>query len=157
MGSPLGVDAVGWHAVEAVRQASPVLRGCERLEVLVLDRPGAALIEALRGAELVVLVDAMRAGGPPAQVRRLSPDTLATGAFTSSHGIGVAEALALARALGELPPRLAVLGIEVGDGTAEVGRLLATAGHALRAEVEAEIEACAAALEAGRPERPPDD
>jgi hypothetical protein len=37
-------------------------------------------------------------------------------ATPSSHSLGVAEALALAAALGVLPARLLIYGIEMGDG-----------------------------------------
>jgi hydrogenase maturation protease len=46
-------------------------------------------------------------------------------AFGSSHGIGVAEAVELARALGRLPRRLTLIGVEAAGF--EVGASLSSA------------------------------
>jgi hydrogenase maturation protease len=67
------------------------------------------------GVERVVLVDAVRSGAAAGTVHRL--DALATPLpralfATSTHALGVAEAVELARALGRLPPSLSVYGIE---------------------------------------------
>lgn len=61
----------------------------------------------------VVLVDAVVGGGPPGTVMRLGPRELAAGvAPLSSHGLGVAETLELARTLyGE--PAIAIVGVAI--------------------------------------------
>jgi hydrogenase maturation protease len=83
------------------------------------------------GADLVIVIDAVRSGSQPGIVRVLEID--ADGAVgddegsgleqgvTSTHGIGLAGVLRLARALGQAPARLVVVGIEgetfgLGDG-----------------------------------------
>jgi hydrogenase maturation protease len=117
VGSPVPGDDLAWHLLDALadgpwaeRLAAPGVRACR------VDRPGARLIEHLRGARCAVLIDAMRGGGAAGSVRVLAPDDLErSGGTLSSHGLGVAEALALAAALGDLPPRLALIGIEAGD------------------------------------------
>jgi len=79
---------------------------------------GAALIDAWEGAEKVVLVDAMRSGAPPGTIRRFDAGKgrLPKGAFgVSSHLFGPAEAIETARALGRLPPKVVVFGIEGGS------------------------------------------
>jgi len=92
-----------------------------------------SLIEAWRGARRVILVDAARAGYAPGAVRRFEADRpLPTAlASDSSHGLGVAEALELARSLGELPAEVVVYAIE--------GRSFET-GAALSLEVERALD-----------------
>ena len=82
-----------------------------------------ALMEAWQGEPVVVVVDAMSSGAPAGTVRRLdaSRGPLNVELFRgSSHGLGLAEAVELARSLGQLPPSLVIFGIEgtnFGPGT----------------------------------------
>ncbi len=74
-----------------------------------------ALIEDWAGFETVVLVDAAAPARAPGRIVRIDPltDDLPTDLLpASSHAFGVAETLALARALGALPSRLVVYAIE---------------------------------------------
>ncbi|WP_324781047.1 hydrogenase maturation protease [Thiobacillus sedimenti] len=113
VGSPAGDDQAGWLVVDALLEAG-VGTG-ERVVVAKLDRPGASLVPHLERCDWLILVDAMQGGGTPGEVRHFDEDDwpgYARG--VSSHGFGVAEALALARALGSLPPRIDLYGIELG-------------------------------------------
>jgi hydrogenase maturation protease len=80
-----------------------------------------ALLDAWAGADLAVVVDAVRWDHTPAAgVTRIDaisqPDALAGwGTGASSHGLGVAEAVALGRALDRLPPRLILLLVALTD------------------------------------------
>lgn len=74
------------------------------------------LLALLEAGHRVVLVDAVVGGGPPGTVMQLDPDALVDGPTPlSSHGIGVAEAVALARTLyGDAAgARLAIVGISI--------------------------------------------
>jgi hydrogenase maturation protease len=72
--------------------------------------------EALKAAAGVILVDAMAGGGPPGTIQRFDwhAEGLPPGRSLSpsSHGWGVAEALALGKIFQELPPFLIIYGIE---------------------------------------------
>jgi hydrogenase maturation protease len=92
--------------------------------VRVLGDDGFALLDALAGVEAAILIDAVQSGAAPGTVHRFDaaaqalPPTLLR---CSTHALGVAEAVELARALGQLPARLAVYGVEgadfdIGDG-----------------------------------------
>ncbi|MDF1523933.1 MAG: hydrogenase maturation protease, partial [Trueperaceae bacterium] len=71
------------------------------------------LIEAWDGVERLVLIDAVVSGAAPGTCRRYGVDApFATGGAASTHGVGLADALALARTLGRLPPTVEVWGIE---------------------------------------------
>ncbi len=76
------------------------------------------LIDAWSGIERLVLVDAVVSGAAPGTCRRYGVDApFATGAGASTHGVGLADALALARSLGRLPPTVEVWGIEAAEFT----------------------------------------
>jgi hydrogenase maturation protease len=113
IGSPAGDDQAGWLAVDALLAEG----GAAGVSAVItkLDRPGANLIPLLENASWVILIDAMQSGGLLGQIRHFSHvDWPAYGHGLSSHGLGVVEALSLAQALGSLPPRLDLYGIEIG-------------------------------------------
>jgi hydrogenase maturation protease len=85
---------------------------------------GAALIEAWRGAARVIIIDAVQSGAKPGAIHRLEAHAQAvpTQLFRcSTHAFSLAEAIELARALGQLPPRVIVYGIEGRDFEAGEG------------------------------------
>lgn len=106
-----GDDAVGLHI--ARRLAKMNLPG---VKVLELSGEGAALMEAWQGADTVFLFDAVSTGKNSAgTIYRLDAhvETIPADFFHySTHRFGAAEAVELARELGQLPPRLVILGIE---------------------------------------------
>jgi hydrogenase maturation protease len=87
------------------------------LEVRECGGEAASLMDEWSGFDDVIVVDACRGLGPPGCVHRFGPDELdriATLEHASTHSLGVAAAIGLARALGTLPPRLAIYAIEAG-------------------------------------------
>ena len=113
VGSPVAGDDLGWAVIEALNEAGLDYAA----ELLPLDRPGPALVDHLQGRNRVILIDAMHAGLAPGSVRALSLQELVVSARPpSSHGLGLADALALARALDCIPAYLHVIGIETGPG-----------------------------------------
>jgi hydrogenase maturation protease len=114
--------------------------------VEVLEREGepSGLIDAFEGAGAVWLVDAVSSGARPGTVLRLDAraEPLPAEMFaTSTHHLGLAEAIELARALNRLPERLVVFGVEGADFgagdrlTPEVEAGAARAADAVREEV----------------------
>ena len=104
--SDRGDDAAGLEAVRRVGRAD-----------LKLLAPSAAGVVTLWAQDDdVVIVDAMEAGLAPGTVRMFdgAKTELPQGAFVTTHGMGPAEAVGLARALGRLPRSLRVYGIQVG-------------------------------------------
>jgi hydrogenase maturation protease len=80
-----------------------------------MDGDGARLIDAWEGAADVVVIDAVSSGAAPGTIHRLD---VAEGPLprrffhNSTHLFGVAEAVETARALGRLPARLVIYGID---------------------------------------------
>jgi hydrogenase maturation protease len=114
IGSPFGDDRLGWVAAEQL-QNSPVLRFAEKqITIIVLDRPGPALISHWRDTDAVIIIDAVRSGAEPGTVHSITADSIASATgITSTHGFGIAAALELANTLGELPDKLSLCGIEM--------------------------------------------
>ena len=81
----------------------------------VQARDALDLIEMWKTADLVILVDAVVAGGPPGQVSfwdgKAAPVEI-NPFRCSSHSLGVAEAIEMARVLDSLPKQLLIYGIE---------------------------------------------
>jgi hydrogenase maturation protease len=76
---------------------------------------GAALMERWKGYENVIIIDAVSSGAPEGTIHRLEASTqkIPSDFFHySSHRFGVAEAVEMARTLGELPLSLIIYGIE---------------------------------------------
>src|ERR1017187_7447859 len=91
----------------------------ERLRELGIEadtRIGEAadLIEAWKGADDVIIVDAVVTGAPVGTVQAWDDRQPLTTirATASTHGLGVAEAIELAHVLDRLPARLRVYGVE---------------------------------------------
>ena len=130
-----GDDGAGLAAAARIGAASGV-------PVALLDAigDGTALLDVWCGVDTVIVLDAMRSGAAAGTVRRLDAGldgglhhnaaggksagtghgpakaaaTLGAGRNLggSTHGLGVAEAIALGDALGRLPRRLVIFGIE---------------------------------------------
>jgi hydrogenase maturation protease len=89
--------------------------------VVELEGEPVALVEALGGADEAFVVDAVRSGAEPGTVHRFdASDQPVPAALTaaSTHTLGLGEAIELARALGRLPRRIVVYGIEAQTVTA---------------------------------------
>ncbi|WP_447974645.1 hydrogenase maturation protease [Nitrospira sp. Kam-Ns4a] len=139
-----GDDAVGVRAAERLR---PLLKG--RAEVIAAGLAGHVLVDRLAGADAVIVIDAVAGGGPAGTLYRWAwgagrgaPPLEALRNRTSSHGWGVGDALALAGALGKLPPRLIVYGVEIGETTpgCSLGPAVARALDRLVRLVRREVE-----------------
>ncbi len=102
-------DGIGPATIEA-------LAGLDGLdaELLTLDGEPARLVAAWQHRPITVVVDAIVTGDPPGTLHVITDcDQLPrTPSGASSHGGSVAEAVALGRALGQLPDRLIVVGVE---------------------------------------------
>lgn len=163
-----GDDAAGLAVARRIRAAAPP-------GVAVLEHEGEPvwLIDVWAGAGTVYLADATSPGGQPGRIYRLDATARPlSGPFGrgGTHGITVAGAVELARALGRLPPRLICYGIEgcrfaPGSGmspqvraavAAVSARLLAelAAGHSPLAGWPARLSAAAPERTTGTDQRP---
>ncbi|HET9533229.1 MAG TPA: hydrogenase maturation protease [Blastocatellia bacterium] len=98
--------------------------GSEHVAVRESLGEGAALLDAWKGAETVILIDAVCSGSEAGTIYRVEAhrERLPAELFhCSTHAFGVAEAIELARALNRLPARLIVYGIEGKSFAAGIG------------------------------------
>ena len=134
-----GDDGVGLEVVRLLRgvvEPEVALHACEGEPV--------ALIDAWSDCDKVVLVDAMRSGAPAGTIRKLAaerdplPPELGR---PSTHLLGVAEAVELARALGRLPREVVVYAIEGErfDAGTELSPPVAAAAQRVAASIEDEL------------------
>jgi hydrogenase maturation protease len=108
-----GDDGAGLVVAQRLRSRLP-----PDIRVLEQSGEGTALMDAWREASRVIVIDAVHSGAMPGTIHRIdvASDSVPTGLFpASTHAFGVVEAVAIARALQELPPRLIVYGIEGAD------------------------------------------
>ncbi len=113
IGSPFGDDQFGaWVYDELRAWIDP-----KSAELIYLDRPGTRLIGALVGVDQLILIDAVKSGAAIGSVLHIEGEAIyrQLARHTSTHGFGVADALKLAERLGQLPPKILLLGVEVGE------------------------------------------
>ncbi|GHE13488.1 hydrogenase maturation protease [Streptomyces alanosinicus] len=114
VGNPLrGDDGVGPAVVEALRGRVP-----NDTVLVVSDGEPARMLDLWRGADTVVVVEALRT--PQARAGELHTLTPAEAAghargTASTHAFGLGQCLALGEALDQLPPRLVVHAVEIAD------------------------------------------
>lgn len=130
-----GDDAAGRAVVRLLRHTPR-----EGVELEEQDGEATALLACLEGASTAFLVDACRSGAPAGTVQRfdVGKKPLPQAVYgLSTHGIGLAEAIEFARALGQLPSNCVVYAIE--GSVFEVGSQLSPSVAAAVAAVAAQL------------------
>jgi len=105
-----GDDAAGRETARRLRKALG-----DKADIVELDGETTALLAQLDGVGMALLIDACVSGARPGTVRRidLAKESLPSVTYgLSSHALGLAEAIELATALGQMPPRCVVYLIE---------------------------------------------
>jgi hydrogenase maturation protease len=101
-----GDDAAGLLVADRLREVG--------IAAEILNGEVTEIMEAWSGSDSVVMVDAVVTGALPGTVHVWDGRSLKVRSISpsSSHGLGVGEAIELGRALGRLPGKLQVYGIE---------------------------------------------
>jgi hydrogenase maturation protease len=118
-----GDDGAGPEVARRLRE-----RHAGRVRAVPCGGEGAAILQAWQGERRVFVVDAVMSGvaagasrdaaPPPGTIHRFDarePLPPGWGRGVSTHALGVAEAVELARQLGQLPERLVIYGIEARE------------------------------------------
>lgn len=136
-------DGAGLAVAEHVRAAA------DGVEVIACEQEPLRLLDAWGGADLALVVDAVSSGAEPGTVHRFdaSTEALPVTVFRgSTHALGLGEAIELGRALGRLPGRVLVFGIE-GERFSAGDRLspaVAAAVERLASELAEEVRCTSA-------------
>lgn len=105
-----GDDGAGPAVARQLREAA-----LSEAEIVEHDGEVASLLGRLYRVAAAYLIDACASGAQPGNIRRfdIGAESLPHDvAATSTHGLGLVEAMALARVLDQLPPRCIVYAIE---------------------------------------------
>jgi hydrogenase maturation protease len=137
-----GDDSAGLAVARRLKGELP-----EGVELAEREGEPTALIDAWEGADSLWLVDAVSSGADAGTIHRLdaSERELPAELFrASTHHVGLAEAVELARALERLPPTTVVYGIEGGSFElgAELTPAVAVAAERVAAAVREEVAEC---------------
>jgi hydrogenase maturation protease len=118
-------DGVGWAVADAARRR---LRSA--ITILESDGEASRLLDAWADHDLAVVVDAVCSGATPGTIHVWDDDAemAPTARPAGTHVLGLAEAIALGRALERLPARLVVVGVEASETAAGHGLSPAVAG-----------------------------
>jgi hydrogenase maturation protease len=128
-------DAAGLEVASRLRATHP-----PGIRILEEEGEPGSLIHDFELMQEVLIIDAVSTGGTPGDLYRFEATRKPLPAETfrsSTHALGVGDAIELARELDRLPPRLAVYGIE-GESF--------EAGEGLTPAVEATVDALVAEL-----------
>jgi len=130
-------DAAGLEVARCVRARA----GAAGVGVREQEGETLGLLEQWGGTGAVVLVDAIRSGAPAGAIRRIdlsdAPLPADLSSSSSTHAVGIGEAIELARVLGRLPRTVVLYGIEGARFDAGAG---------LSPEVSSAIDALAEAV-----------
>lgn len=103
-------DGIGLAIVRQLKSQLP-----PEITTIEASGEGVALMEAWQGFDRIYLVDAVASGSPPGTIHRIDAQqqSVPTQFFNySTHAFSVAEAVELARSLGQLPPQVVLFGME---------------------------------------------
>lgn len=117
IGSPFADDQLGWQVIERLTQRQQLTDFIpQHVQLLACDRPGTRILELMRGANHVYLIDAVITGAKAGTIHRLQAGDICTlPTIFSTHAIGLAEAIQIGYALQELPGNLVLYGIEITE------------------------------------------
>ena len=106
-----GDDAIGLLAARRLRD-----RLGSSLEIVEAEGDGLALLDLMEGVDHLILIDAVKGEGRPGMIIRLDlskESRWGTVVPCSTHAMGVADAIDLARAMRRLPKQIILYGIEI--------------------------------------------
>lgn len=109
LGSPHGDDRAGWDIIDRLAARSEI--------AVAKARDGVDLLQMFAEREHVLVIDAAVPRGNPGRLNRFRwPDSDLNGVTASStHALGLVDALRLAEAIGRAPRRLTIITIEAKE------------------------------------------
>lgn len=111
-------DAIGLKVVQYLKEHLQSELPANTL-LIEAGTPGINLLDYWQAGDRVILVDAVQSGMPVGTVQRFELKDLTSRSrgklVRDAHGLGILDALDLARLTGNLPASLTIIGIEIQD------------------------------------------
>ena len=109
-----GDDGLGICAIGMIQQYIRE-KQWPRLETVALSTPGPELFDGLCGDDLLILIDACGSGSVAGTVHGFNMDQISHSGLrhTSTHGLGLADWVLLARETNEDIPEIRIYGVEI--------------------------------------------
>lgn len=143
IGSPFGNDQIGWEIIELLKQRKHIQQYIPKfLSIESHDRPGVRLLEIMKEANTIFLIDAVVSDNAIGTIYRFENEEIKElKCLLSTHGIGVAQTLELGRALNQLPNHIIFYGIEINSTelSCRISLLIESAIHQVVECIESEI------------------
>jgi hydrogenase maturation protease len=123
----LGVGNILLHdeglGVRAIEELERAYAFAPEVELVDGGTCGLELLDNLKGRDLLVIIDAMKNGGPPGSVYRLADGEVPAHFNTriTPHQLGISDLLATLGLMDSLPGRLVLFGVEPGDLSTGLG------------------------------------
>lgn len=117
VGSPFGADCIAKIVIEQLQKKYATAIQSKEVTIDYYDRPGFYLLTLMRDAKQVHIIDAIVSDKPAGFIHRYEDIEIFQQNIKtlSSHGHGVADVLALGKTLNQLPDKIILHGIEMGD------------------------------------------
>ena len=142
IGSSFGDDQIGWETINLLKKQEVIKNiSSDTLSLSCCNHPQ-ELLDLMRGAEVVFLIDAIKSNNQVGTIHRLENEEIyAVDHQLSTHGLGLAHILQLGKVLNDLPKRVILYGIEIGntEGFSISDELLKTAKSKLVDEIVKEL------------------
>jgi hydrogenase maturation protease len=145
----IGQDAAGDDGIGiAVARRLRNMRLPDGIEVIERAEPSAIITQLIDGVERVILVDAIIDNASTGRIVQIDPSRAraSTGQLLSTHGIGLLEAIDLARTLDEvaMPRQIVIVGITIEQPTRYRAELSASVAAAIPLATELVLRLAAA-------------
>ena len=143
IGSPFGDDQLGWEVIKLLQQKATLWPFIPRqLHIACCDRPGMHLLELMRAAQTVFLIDAVKTGATVGTLHRFQNEEIENvNNSLSSHALGIAEAMKIGTILNILPQKIILYGVEINEVQLQfaLSKPIIKAIKALSLQIESDI------------------
>lgn len=116
IGSAFGDDQVGWLAIDSL-QKQLIAKAFPKNAICLMkyDRPDFNILPAMLGVKYIYLIDAVMTGKAPAGTlwQFKQAEIINANGLISTHGISMADILAIGKNLYKLPENIEYFGIEI--------------------------------------------
>ena len=118
IGSPFGDDQIGWEIVNSLKKQRLISKISSDVLTLTCCNHPKELLDLMSGAQVIFLIDAIRSSNTSiGRIYRLENEEIMREirGQLSTHEFGLVQVLQLGEVLNELPERIILYGIKIGN------------------------------------------